>query len=103
VLPLTLHQALALLAWFPLAALLFFLVLIARFYQKFSGRKTYARFYLAPAILFGAGYVRAASAGRGPSDPIADLLFASGGIVLIGLTTLLYRRMIVSRAPTPRS
>lgn len=96
-LPLSLSQALALYSWFPLAALLFFLFLIARFYQKFSGQKTHPRLYVAPMILFGAAAVRAA--GAGDSDTLANVLYAAAGVALLGLTALLYRRMIVSHGP----
>lgn len=98
-LPLSLHQALVLYGWFPLAALLFFVLLIARVYQKFSGQNTYFRLYLVPIVLFGAGAARAAGLEPQQADILADLLFAGGGLVLLALIALLYRRMMVSRVP----
>ena len=94
-LPLSLSQALVLYTWFPLAALLFFLLLIARFYQKFSGKQTYFRLYLAPIFLFGAGAVRAASVGPFVEDVLANRLLAAAGLSLLLLTVLLYRRMLL--------
>ena len=94
-LPLSLSQALVLYAWFPLAALLFFLFLIARFYQKFCSERTYFRAYLAPIFLFGAGAVRAASVGPLADDLLANGLLAAGGVVLLALIVVLYRRMLL--------
>ena len=96
-LPLSLSQALVLYTWFPLAALLFFLFLIARFYQKFCGKQTYFRLYLAPIFLFGAGAVRGAGVGPLADDLLANGLLAAGGVTLLFLTVLLYRRMMLRR------
>lgn len=97
--PLSLSQAFILYGWFPLAALLFFLLLIARAYQRFSGHNTHFRLYLLPIALFGAAAVRAANSTSPQSDTVADLLLALGGLLLLGLTGLLYQRMIAGRAP----
>lgn len=97
-LPLSLSQALVLYSWFPLAALLFFLLLIARFYNKFCGQTTYHRLYILPIILFGAASVRAAGVGPLTSDPLADLLYAAAGVSLLALCSLLYRRMMLNRS-----
>ncbi|KXK23615.1 MAG: hypothetical protein UZ15_CFX003000564 [Chloroflexi bacterium OLB15] len=49
-----LSQLLLLYSWFVLAALLTFLLLVARFYQKFSGERTYYKLYIVPILLYGA-------------------------------------------------
>lgn len=91
---LTLNQFLMLYMWFPLAALLGFLTLIGRFYQKFSNRETFFRFFIAPLALFGAVSVRYASIDNIAGDTVGDILFGLGGILLIGLCIRLYRLMI---------
>ena len=82
--------------WFPTAALLVFLLLIARFYEKLSGRRTCYRLFFAPILLFGAVSVRYASSDTLAGDGLADLAFGIGGIILIGLCWNLYRLMIVN-------
>ncbi len=96
---LTLGQVLALFTWFPLAALIFIMLLIARFYARFSGRQTYYRAYLIPIVMFGMASVRYASSNRVVGDWIADVLFVIGGFVLGGLSTLLFWRMLLQAKP----
>jgi hypothetical protein len=83
--------------WFPLAALLFMLLLIARFYEKFSGEKTYFRLYTLPIVLFGTATVRYASVNRMAGDVWADGMMAIGGIILIALCLFLFQRMTAGR------
>ncbi len=90
-------QFLTLYAWFPLAILLFFLLLIARFYQRFSNEQTYFGLFLLPIVLFGMATVRYSSIDQVGGDALADLLSAAGGIVLIGLCLLLYWLMTRNR------
>jgi hypothetical protein len=90
---LTLNQILMLYTWFPLTALLFFLLLIARFYQKFSGERTLFRLFIVPIMLFGVAVVRYASINQMAQDSLGDILMALAGITLTGLCLLLYRRM----------
>lgn len=94
---LTFNQFLALYVWFPLTVLLFIMLLIARFYQKFSGERTYFRFFVIPMILFGIASVRYAGVETINSDPMADLALISGGLTLSALSILLYWRMIVQK------
>lgn len=96
---LSLGQVLALLTWFPLAALIYIMLLIARFYQRFSGRRTYFRAFLIPIVMFGMASVRYASSERVTGDWIADLLLIVGGIVLIVLSLWLFWRMLIQRKP----
>ncbi len=93
----SLSQLLALYTWFVLAAILAFLMLIARFYEKFSNARTYYRLFLMPILLFGAAAVRYASIDRVAHDPYADLLTASGGAFLALLCLYLYYRMMSGR------
>jgi hypothetical protein len=81
--------------WFPLAALLLFMLLIARFYEKFSGKRVYFQFFALPLVLFGISSVRYAGMGGFTHDVIADLMMAIAGGVLCVLCLMLYWRMIV--------
>lgn len=89
-----LHQFLVLYMWFPLAILLTFMLLIGRFYQKFSGERTYFWLYAVAIVLFGVIAVRSVDAGVFPGEFIADTLSGVAGLLLIGLSIVLYRRMI---------
>ena len=94
---LSLNQFLMLYIWFPLAAALFLLLLIARFYEKFSGEQTLFRFFVLPIVFFGIASVRYASINRMAGDTAGDLLMAVGGIILAALCAFLYRRMTAGR------
>jgi hypothetical protein len=95
--PIELSQLLSLYSWFALAALIFFLLLIARFYERFAAERTFFRMFTFPAILFGAAAVRYASVDRVVGDPIGDLMSALAGIILSALCIALFRRMILGR------
>jgi len=94
---LSLNQFLVLYSWFPLAALLLFTILIARFFEKFSGEKTYFRLFLIPVVLFGAGSVRYAGTEHIGGDPFADIMMGIAGLMLLILSSRLYWLMIVRR------
>lgn len=83
--------------WFPLAALLFLLLLIARFYEKFSGEQTFFQLFTLPIVFFGAATVRYASINQMAGDAWGDILMALGGVTLIGLCLFLYRQMTAGR------
>ena len=95
--PRSLHQILALYTWFPLAGLIIFLLLIARFYQKFSGERTHYRWFVLPVILFGAAVVRYSTINQVTGDWLGDLLLAVGGLALIVLSVILVSRMIAKK------
>jgi hypothetical protein len=98
--PLALNQFLTLYSWFPLAALLGFLLLIARFYQKFSGKRTYFHWLIVPVVAFGVASVRYAGLNRLTGDWVADLLLAVGGITLVMFSLHLGRTMLKQREET---
>ena len=98
VIPITSSQVLLLYTWFPLATVIAILLLIGRFYQRFSGERTYYRGYLLPLILFGLALVRYASVKMVLGDPLGDVLAATAGLILLGLTLLLYTQMMAGRS-----
>lgn len=89
----SLSRFLLLYGWFALAALLMFLLLIARFYQRVSGEKTYYGFFALPIILFGIASVRYASINQIAGDTVADLMRLTAGVVLAVHCLYLYRQM----------
>jgi hypothetical protein len=99
VVSLSLNQFLALYTWFPLAALLMFMLLIARFYEKFSGKRVYFRFFLIPLVFFGISSVRYAGLGHFTHDLLADAAMTVGGVGLCVLCFWLYWQMIVQTKP----
>ncbi|HRF97739.1 MAG TPA: hypothetical protein PLZ51_21175 [Aggregatilineales bacterium] len=94
---LSLNQLLVIYAWFPLAMLLLFALLIARLYEKFSKKQTYSRFFLFPLILFAVSAVRYASLDSAVGDPLGDILIGIGGFVLAILSFRLYWLMMNGR------
>ncbi len=95
--PDALSQLLILYGWFLLAALILFLLLIARFYQRFSNESTHFRLFLLPVLLFGAGAVRQTSVNAPGTDALASVMIGVGGAILALLSLLLYRRMTAGR------
>jgi hypothetical protein len=90
-------QLLMIYAWFLLAFLLVFLLLIARFYQRFASERTYYQLFSIPMVLFGVGLVRYASLDRIAGDSLGDLLIGAAGLVLTYLCVLLYHLMTRNR------
>ncbi len=88
------NQLIVLYGWFLLVGLLVFLMLIARFYQRFSGEKTYFYLFVVPILLFGVRAVRQTNDGH---DLTGNLLAALGGLTLIALSLFLYYRMTAGR------
>jgi hypothetical protein len=89
----SLSQFLMLYSWFVLAALLVFLLLLARFYQRFSSEPTYFRFFAAPIVLFGMATVRYASINQIAGDGLGDILMVLAGTSLIIQCLFLYHLM----------
>ncbi|MEM9955056.1 MAG: hypothetical protein AAF846_25835 [Chloroflexota bacterium] len=90
----SLHQFLLLFTWFPLALILALMLLIGRFYQKFSGESTFYWFYVPIIVLFGAFFVRLASLDFGTTDLLANALSIVAGSCLLFSSLLLYLRMM---------
>ncbi|MEL6150628.1 MAG: hypothetical protein AAGK74_01810 [Chloroflexota bacterium] len=69
-------------------------LLIARFYQRFSGRQTRYWWFALPILLYGVASVRYASIQVLTGDLVGDVFSAAGGIALAVITTLLYYQMM---------
>lgn len=93
--PLSLSQFFALYTWFPLALILFILMLIARFYEKSSGERTFFRLLIVPIIAFGFAAVRYAANDQIVGDWLADAALLLAGLMLTGMLFLVYWHMII--------
>ncbi len=81
----TAHQTLTILSWFAIAILLVILLLIARFYENVSGERTYFWLFGAPIVFWGMASARYAFLGEVSGDPLGDVLWLAGGLLLAGL------------------
>jgi hypothetical protein len=93
VVELSLYQALTIYAWFPLAFTLGTLLLIARFYERFSASHTYWRLYTLPILGYAAAYVREAALAY-HHDPFADLMQTLSGVLVLMLVARLSLLML---------
>jgi len=94
----TLYQALILFSWFPLSFMMVVMMLIGRFYTRFSGRRTDWQYLVVPLILYAIATVREARSGF-PGDPLSDLIQAVAGVAVLFLVMRLYRWMMFSPPP----
>lgn len=93
-----LNSALTIYNWGVICFLLGFLFLIAHFYERKSGRKSYYQYFLVPILLFALSAILYARSG--PlivGQLIADLSRLLGGIVLLVLGFSLLRLMTGGR------
>jgi hypothetical protein len=94
----TAHQALTIFSWFALAALLFMLLLIGRFYRNVTGEHTRFWMFVLPIIFFGLASARYAFIDQAiGSDPLGDTLWLMGGLLLAGICIYLYNLMTAGR------
>jgi hypothetical protein len=91
------NQILLLYTWFPLAVGIALMLLVARFYQKFSGERTYYGLYILPIVLFGGAAVRYASLNQIAGDALGDVIIGLAGLILISLSMYLFRLMTSGR------
>jgi hypothetical protein len=90
----SLNQFFTLYMWFPLTALLGFVYLIARFFERSYNERTYARLFVIPIICFGAAFVRYASIDVPIGDSFGDVVLGLGGVVLVPLLFNLFWLMM---------
>lgn len=98
---LSFSQLLALYSWFPLAALLMIMLLIARFYAKFSGKRMYFQGFFIPVVFFGAAAARYASLDGIAGDSIGDAALMVAGLTLLPLCIVVYLRMLRKNIEQP--
>jgi hypothetical protein len=87
-------------SWVIIAILLFFLFLIARFYEKKAHQKSYYQLFLLPLVLFLLGTLRYdfLFVGNFVGDLLGDTLFFAGGVVTTILGYHLFNLMTGGRA-----
>jgi hypothetical protein len=85
-----LHQILIALTWLLLLLLLLMLWLLARFFERLSGKRTFHRWLLAPSALFTLAALENLTAPERLSAPLAAFL---GGLCLSIFCLSLYRQM----------
>jgi hypothetical protein len=90
-------QFVMLYSWFVLAGILVFLLLIARFYQRFSSEQTYFQLFIVPIVLFGMSTVRYASINQVAGDALGDGLTILAGVSLVVQCVFLYHLMTRNR------
>jgi len=93
----SLHQFLTIYAWFGLSALLFLMALIARFYERLSGERTYYQWFVIPVIAFAGATLREAQLDQVTGDISTDILLFIGGVSLAVLCVHIYHRMTRGR------
>lgn len=81
--------------WGAIVTLLFFLFLIARFYEHRSGQGTRYRAFLIPICLFTFGAIRYSLFSKDfVGDPLGDIAFFAGGVAVCLLGYLLLKQMM---------
>ena len=93
----SLHQFLTIYAWFGLATLLFLLALIARFYERLSGQRTYYQLFAVPILAFAGAAIRFSSRNQVTGDAWGELLLLLTGTSLAMLCLHVYRLMTSGR------
>ncbi len=87
------HQFLTLYTWFAVIAVVGLMALIARFYERLSGERTFYRWFVLPGVAFTGAVIRLSMLDRMTGDTWADMCLLSGGVSLGVLCVHIYRRM----------
>lgn len=93
----SLHQVLSVFTWFGLSLLVFLMALIARFYERLSGQRTYYQLFTVPVLAFAGATVRLSSIDQVTGDPWGDGFLIVGGISLAALCLHVYQLMTSGR------
>jgi hypothetical protein len=91
------HQLLIVYSWFVLSALVFLMALIARFYERLSGQRTYYGLFTVPVIAFAGASLRLTALDQLAGDAWASILLLIGGSSLAALCVHVYRHMTSGR------
>jgi hypothetical protein len=89
----SLHQILTIYVWFGMSVLVFLLALIARFYERLSGQRTYYQLFSVPVIALAGATIRLVSVDQLTGDGWGDGLLLLSGVSLAALCVHVYRRM----------
>ncbi len=92
-----LGSILTLYTWGGVSILLFFLFVIARFFERKSSRQSLYQFFLLPIVFFMGSALGYALAGDFMGNPLADLGRVIGGTTVIGLGYFLLHLMTGGR------
>jgi hypothetical protein len=93
----TFSRFLLLYSAFITGAVLVFMYLIARFYQRSSGDPTYYRWFLLPLTCLAIAYIHSASTSQPAGDLLAHGLWVIVGASLLPLSVNLFRVMTRGR------
>ncbi|MBN1679464.1 MAG: hypothetical protein JW966_04180 [Anaerolineae bacterium] len=91
------HQFLTIYIWFGLTFLVSMLLLIARFYERLSGQRTYYQFFVIPVLAFAIAAARLSSLDQIAGDTLGDSMSLVGGLSLMALCFQVYRLMTSGR------
>lgn len=93
----SIHQIATITIWFGLGALLFLMALIARFYERLSGQRTYYRLFSLPLAGLAVATIVMTRQDVVAGDVAADLFLLLSGITLGALCLHVYRLMTSGR------
>jgi len=92
------NDVLLLYTWVLTATLLVFFFLIARFYERKAGQRSYYQLFLLPALFYLLSGLRYVMAGGSPwDDLLGNMLLFLGGLTAIGLSYFLFKLMTGGR------
>jgi hypothetical protein len=93
----TIHQIATICIWFGLSALLYLMALIARFYERLSGQRTYYWLFSIPVITLAVATIAMTRRDVVAGDVVADAFLFVSGITLGTLCVHVYRLMTSGR------
>ncbi|MBN1565950.1 MAG: hypothetical protein JXA10_19065 [Anaerolineae bacterium] len=93
----SIHQVATICIWFGLGALLYLMALIARFYERLSGQRTYYRLFAVPVATLALATIIMTRQDIVAGDVVADLLLLASGLSLGALCVHVYRLMTSGR------
>lgn len=93
----SLHAFLTFYSWLGLSALIVLMALIARFYERLSGERTYYRWFALPVLTLTGAALQQARLDQITGDPVIDALGLTGGVSLGIVCLHVYRRMTSGR------
>lgn len=94
---LSLHQVFTVYVWFGLGAVLGLMALIARFYERLSGQRTYYQLFAVPILALAGATVQYSRLDQVTGDPLGDICLFVAGASLTALCVHVYRLMTSGR------